>query len=615
MTSLTMPLINVSVAFNNDPFEASPTFTDITKYVLGFTTTMGRQHELQQVQPSTCQITLTNDALPADLGGRFSSWNTASPFHHSGAGFIPTRPVKITATWPRVGGTTYPVFYGYSRQWIPNYGATRSTVTLDCYDILALLNMNTLDTGQYAKFIKANAFAYFPLSDAVGSGTAVDIQGGAAGTLGGLITFGVPGPLLTETATAATSANGFISVPTTISGTSVSIEGWIKATNTGDYNYLFISSSGITHLKTDITTGNAVAIFSNQPVTGTTNVVDGTWHYLVGTFDGTNARVYVDGLLQATAAASTTVAATTASIASATSTATFAQVAVYNSVLTPGQVNSQFQIGSATWVVQDSGARISAVLGVAGVPSALNNVGAGTAFCQGATSSLATTTAMSYVNTILNTERGFLFQDTSGVIQFRNRHYVYENASSNTSQATFGTTTGGGVLHYFSSGIVPAADDLDLFNNFPVNRQGGLVQTVADTASQTRHGRRTLTGMTSLLFISDADSLDLAQGLAFQYSTAATRVRALTVDSTIDAGAGLPQMLGRKLMDRVTINWKPLDGSSAQFTQQSLIEHVSHTVTPEVWSTTFAVTPIGTEPFFILDSATQGVLDTNKLGF
>jgi hypothetical protein len=77
----------------------------------------------------------------------------------------------------------------------------------------------------------------------------------------------------------------------------------------------------------------------------------------------------------------------------------------------------------------------------------------------------------------------------------------------------------------------------------------------------------------------------------------------------------LPQMLGRQLLDRITIDWLPIDGSTVPFSQQSLIEQITHTVTPELWTTTFAVTPIGTEPFFILDSPPQGILDTNLLGF
>jgi hypothetical protein len=92
--------------------------------------------------------------------------------------------------------------------------------------------------------------------------------------------------------------------------------------------------------------------------------------------------------------------------------------------------------------------------------------------------------------------------------------------------------------------------------------------------------------------------------LLYQYKNAAARVRAITVHTTIAAGVALPQQLGRQLLDRFTINWQPLDGSSVPFSQQSLIEQINHTVTPDTWSTTFAVTPIGTENFFRLGTST-----------
>jgi len=104
MAGPAMPTTTVQVAFQNNPFDTSLTWTDVTKYVTGFTTSMGRQHELQQVGPSTATIQLTNQ------DGRFSPWNTASPYYYSGTGLTVGHPVRIRATW---SGTTYDVFYGY----------------------------------------------------------------------------------------------------------------------------------------------------------------------------------------------------------------------------------------------------------------------------------------------------------------------------------------------------------------------------------------------------------------------------------------------------------------------------------------------------------------------
>ena len=103
------------------------------------------------------------------------------------------------------------------------------------------------------------------------------------------------------------------------------------------------------------------------------------------------------------------------------------------------------------------------------------------------------------------------------------------------------------------SGLVPGLDDLDLWNNINVSRNGGVVQNVYDTASQTSYGRRTQS-ISGLLFTNDDESYDLATGILYQYKQPAARVRSLTLTSTINAGATLPQQLGRNLLDRITIN-------------------------------------------------------------
>jgi hypothetical protein len=90
------------------------------------------------------------------------------------------------------------------------------------------------------------------------------------------------------------------------------------------------------------------------------------------------------------------------------------------------------------------------------------------------------------------------------------------------------------------------------------------------------------------------------------------------VDNLMNAGAAFPQMLGRQLLNRLTINWLPMEGWSVHFTQPRLIEQISHTVDAQTftWSTTFAVTPIGTQITpLIFDSAPLGILDVDTLGY
>ena len=599
-----IPNLKVEVAFVNNPFDTSLTWTDISQYVLGCSTTMGRQHELQQVNPSTATISLFNSPTSHGdtTGGRFSPWNTNSPYYHSGTGLTPGHPVRVTST---VSGTTYPIFYGYVKSWVPSYGQSTSNVTLTCQDVLGLLNLNTLDVDAYGVYPLANATNYWPLSDQIGSQTAVDQTGSLPLTPLGAVTFGNAGPFITTTSTAA-AADGFgniVSTGSTASTATGTVDGWVKTTSIGA-TILYTGNSLAVYLSLAASTGYPQAHINGTTVTGSVALNDGAWHYLAFTYNGTNIVLYADGVSVATGTTTGSLPADRVTLGFLSSDYSIAQVAYYPSALSPAVIAQQYQIGTAGFVVQDSGSRISTVLELAGLPAGLNNVGTGVVQVAAATGSLATTTVFSYISTIVSTERGFLFQDPSGVVQFYNRHYPYENAAANTSNATYGYASG--QLHYDSTSFVPGEDDLDLWNNINVGRQGGVVQNASDMGSQTAYGRRTLTGYTSMLFTNDDDSWDLASGLLYQYKNPATRVRSLSQDSTINAGANLSNMGGRGLLDRITVNWRPIDGSGVDFSQESLIEAINHTFTPEVWSTTWAVTPIGTESFGLYGTGTYG---------
>ena len=619
--AIPMPTVSVQASFTN-PF-AAPSWTDISQFVLSGKTTMGRQHELQQVNASTCQLVLWNGPIHAHdtTGGRFSPWNTNSPFAGLGNGIIPTVPVRVQATW---AGTTYPIFYGYADSWIPGYGQTRSMMTLNCSDILKLLNLNTLDAPTYLNQVIADgASAFYPLNDASTSKTVTDLVAGQTGTIFGVANLGVAGPFLVNPSLTAMSIPNYggAKIPSVMSGTTLTVEAWIKTTAGGT-----IASQNNLQFHVDGSTGHLGLFDGTSSLFDTTvNLLDNQWHHVAATLAAGNVNMVIDGVtVFSTTGTSLGLTAGTGAIGT-WNYSTFlpqpwagslADVAFYNVALTPAQLVTHFQLGSAGWVVQDSGSRISAVVGVAGVPAGLNNIGVGNTTVQAATTSLAQTTAMSYINTVLATEGGILYQDASGVLQFRNRQYVAKNPTSVTSQASFVATSGGG-LHYLSTGLVPGEDDLDLWNNIPVQRSGGVIQTAANATSQLHHGRRTLTGKTNLLMTTDVEALELAQYLLSQYASPATRIRSLTVDSTIDAGAALPQMLGRQLLDRITVQWQPLDGSSVALSQPALIEQISHSFTmePAVWSTTFAVTPVGTQPYLILNDSVRGKLDSNLLGY
>ena len=646
--------LSIQVAFNDYVWATSPTWTDVTRYAKSVTTTMGRQHELQQVNPSTAVISLVNEPVsPADPGGRFSPWNTNSPYYNSGNGLTPGHPVRVRAT---VAGTTYNVFYGYTQSWVPTYGQTSSSVTLNCYDALALLNLAMMDANLYEPQVIADgATAYWNCQDSGIGSTFADVTGnGHTGALVGSGSFGgSAGALLAIGDSCVTfDRAGLMATPITPpAAASVMFEGWFKTTGTDEtlmswgvgatagniYGMsLCLNGAGVPVLAYGTT--DQVPPSSGTTLTGPFATNDGAWHHYVVKVPDTDPSyewsLYVDGAFVGTAPNSSFVWTSggfsftaagywnennAGGLGLVSQVSNFSgsmdQVAYYQTPLSAAQIAVHYQYGTAGFIVQDSGARAAAVLeGLAGVPSGLVNCDTGTVNVQGVTSPLNLTTAASYLLQVMNTERGLLYQDATGVVQFKNRHHVYTNSASTTSQITFTYHVGAG-QYYLPTGLVPQEDDTDVWNDINVARQGGATQNAADATSISKYGRRSLQGYTSLLFEFDQDANDLAGGLLYQYKNPATRVRSLVTSSTINGASALPYVLALDLLDRITIVSKPIDGSTVDFNQQSLVEQITHNITPGQWDTTLAVTPIGTEQFFIIGDATNGKIGVSPLGF
>ncbi|MBL0144540.1 MAG: LamG domain-containing protein [Chitinophagaceae bacterium] len=100
-------------------------------------------------------------------------------------------------------------------------------------------------------------------------------------------------------------------------------------------------------------TNKAQFTFQRNPIsgtapnaTGTTTITDGNWHYLVGTYDGTDLKIYVDGVLEATTA-DVSVPMTGAnplyigtSAGSSKLNGSLDEVSIWNTALTATQINN-----------------------------------------------------------------------------------------------------------------------------------------------------------------------------------------------------------------------------------------------------------------------------------
>ncbi len=139
-----------------------------------------------------------------------------------------------------------------------------------------------------------------------GENNAVDAVGGHQGTLEGDTTF-VAGKVGQALSFDGDGDYVFAWNSPSLEPTTVSVEAWVNSTTLtefGEYNYILAKGakgfSGASYaLVTSINSGlwfyvgNGGA-FGYSPDTGT-GIWDGNWHHVVGTYDGTHVRLYVDG--------------------------------------------------------------------------------------------------------------------------------------------------------------------------------------------------------------------------------------------------------------------------------------------------------------------------------
>ncbi len=163
----------------------------------------------------------------------------------------------------------------------------------------------------YADAVLADhPLAYYPLSDAAGSTTAVDVSGnGYDGTYQGGVTLGVTGALPDDSDTAAEfdGSTGCVTLPDgLIQGSTVlTVEAWFRTSasgvilgyQNGDYpspgnGYvpaLYVGTDGL--LRGELWYGGP------NPITSASAVNDGQWHYVVLVADSNVQYLYLDGNL------------------------------------------------------------------------------------------------------------------------------------------------------------------------------------------------------------------------------------------------------------------------------------------------------------------------------
>ncbi len=262
---------------------------------------------------------------------------------------------------------------------------------------------------------------------------------------------------------------------------------------------------------------------------------------------------------------------------------------------------------AAVGASETTGARINRILNGIGWPSSKRSISTGDVVVQATT---LDGNALEEMQLTVDTEVGELYMSPDGMVFFRNRNAINNDARSNTSQATFGDADP--ELRY--SDLTFTNDDTQLANRVIITRAGSSSpQQADDLASQAEFLVKAFE-RTDLIMTTDAAALNYAQYVLSLSAQPELRFDGLVVNPQRDETRLFPQVLNRLVGDRITVRRRPPGGGLVE--QECFIRGRKHEITPGSWLTSWTLqsTAAGGS-FFIIGHATLGRLDNNPLGF
>ena len=575
------PTPKVSIAFDDGPYVANPTWTDITSYVYSADVSRGRADDYSQFI-GTAQVVLNNNSRLFD------------PFYTAGTYYgklLPRRQIKIEGISNSV---TYPVFRGFVDGFPASWDQAGkfATTTLSCFDGLSLLSQELLPdyVAEYTKTLSPTN--YWRCNDGQASTTITDVVGTLSAVplnsaqpyyrLGINATTALATPMVTSP-----GAYRGLDAQYTSNSQTISISGWINVVNATSQEVLFGGSTQSAYNPTfgiTVVAGKVQAAYTTSATTRSTALsTDATYDannvpfFFTATFTTATkvVRLYINGVLQTGA---TTTAATGTFvmplIAGFIYYASVQELAVYATVLSDAQALALYNVNNNN-VSETSAARMTRLLGYTSWDASLQSITASPVATVGALSP-PNSNLVAEMQTVNDSEDGDLFVTRAGVIKFTDRNYVYTNTSSNTSQATFAS---GSIP--FEPSVQINYDAASLRNNITVSFSGGGQTSTTNSASVTAYGTNAMNTGTQLS--TQAQAVTLAAYQATVNGQLLTNISPVSVGVTA-ATSDWSTLLGLELLDRYTLTVQPPTGNS--ISQAELINRIEHHIVPGQWQMT-----------------------------
>ena len=578
------PTPKVEIAFNDGPYVASPTWTDVTSFVRGMGIDRGRSDDWGDFYGSA-SVVLDNRA------------RTFDPFYTSGTYYgklLPRRQIRITATY---GGTSYPVFRGYVDGWPPTWtdAGKDSTVTLSCMDALGLLASETLPADWSRNYILSTSPRhYYPCDDPVGPYTSNQT----------LTDLGSVPLNMTTTATAFSGDQLAVGlVNSSITGTNGEAANSASGTTVNAAASFTVSCWAVPDASTAAGTPFARGNYGNQFWFFGYNTTTGKFYVEVDEGSYSNARVastsisgwdsgvprmfsfsynsatraiilYIDGLV-----------VTTANVDSALISVAFPetvnigygsvqQLIVWDGVQTQAVLQNIFKYSTVN-LPETTAARFTRLIAETQFPASLTSGPSAPASSVLDITDDAPKLA-GELQKVADSEYAPLFVDRSGVVTLYYQNQIRTQSRSIVSQGTYGT---GG--YSIGQDVSIAYDGDSMRNEANVTMSGGGVYIGKNTTSVTAYGAAQESIDTQVSSLADAQDIgNIVSGWGGQVYP-----KADPFEVVLSPSADWSNALNRELNDRITLVVSPPTGNA--ITTPMLIQRVTHSVVPGEWRTTF----------------------------
>jgi hypothetical protein len=603
------PTTQIYIAFNDGPYVASPTWTEITSYVREIDIQRGRNDELSNFESGNATVVLDNRSRIFD------------PFYTAGTYYgklLPRRQIKIEATMSSV---VYPVFRGFVEGWpvtITDAGYD-TTVTVQCFDALGLLADEELPDDISSTYILSlSPRHYWPLDDPIdpedfSTDTLRDF-GSSPQPLTPLATFRTAnGPAQAQAlpntslqVSEATTSLGWGYVGQVQPATDFSVVGWYSQNpqdsnanmvsvvagttfdlayekSTSKFKVFTIGKTSFTYYESvveiDINVPHHFAVNVNSNGTIDSAYIDGQQLTLTIFNSGANSTLYPEWYYSRSGQKQ--------------------QHAVFFRKLTSTEIKTIYRLGRGL-LTEGTVARFNRLIGYTPFPSALTSTPSTSYSATVAEISSGGPPVTQELQILSDSEGGNLFVSRNGTLTLTSREAIFQGTSL-TSQASFG---GAGIS--IGTELSYRLDSKNLRNTLAVGYSGDGSIEISNAASITAYGTAGGSWNTQLSSVDSAETLgNLLVGFS---ATPAVVIDPIEVNVSA-TDASWTTILGLELLNRITFNIVQQVG--ATITMSQILQSISHTITPSQWSTTINGSVRFTNPFIIGTSLIGG---TDLLG-